>query len=67
MSPWTIECDDRRGRHLVVVQRHGAGKQVLSQEPYAAVLYDDQQSQLCDHTTKAAPELKRCAGCKLVW
>lgn len=67
MALWTIQHDRRRGRHLVAAQRCAAGQQIVSQEPYAAVLYDDQQPQICDHTMKPALELKRCAGCKLVW
>ncbi len=63
---WSVENDAHRGRHLVARQRFAAGHTILSQEPYAAVLYDDQQELLCDHTMRPAPDLKRCANCKFV-
>lgn len=67
MVAWSIEHDERRGRLLQAAQHFSPGQQILSQSPYAMVLYDDQQPHVCDHTTRAAPDLKRCGGCKLVW
>ena len=67
MAAWTVLQDEQRGRQLQAQQHISAGHQMLRQLPYAAVLYDDQQTQLCDHTVQPASNLKRCAGCHLVW
>lgn len=67
MAAWSLERDETRGRHLRAQKRIGAGQQILSQRPYAAVLYDDQQPKLCDHTLQPATDLKRCGLCKFVW
>ena len=67
MAGWSVGTDAQRGRHLLATQRFGAGQQIVSQQQYAAVLYDDQQPLVCDHSMKPAANLKRCGGCKLVW
>ena len=55
-----------RGRHLVAAAPLQPGDVVLSQEPYAWVLYDDQSALMCDWTCRPAEALSRCSSCKIV-
>eukprot|EP00882_Tetradesmus_deserticola_P031990 GHRQ01036185.1.p1 GENE.GHRQ01036185.1~~GHRQ01036185.1.p1 ORF type:complete len:114 (-),score=10.08 GHRQ01036185.1:139-480(-) len=52
------------GRHLVAAQDVQPGTNVLIQQPYAAVLYDDQVAVRCDYRFCAEESLMRCARSK---
>lgn len=54
-----------RGRHLVAAAPLHPGDVILSQEPYAWVLYDDQLASMCDWTCRPSEALSRCSSCKL--
>ena len=47
-----------KGRHIVTKGRHSFGQVILQQEPYAAVLYDDQQTR-CQYSFAVVEDLKR--------
>lgn len=47
-----------KGRHIVTKGRHSFGKVVLQQEPYAAVLYDEQQTR-CQYSFAVVQDPKR--------
>ena len=53
-----IRHTSAKGRHIVSKCRHSFGEVVLQQEPYAAVLYDDQQTR-CQYSFAVVEDLKR--------
>ena len=64
---WSVAQDEQLGRHLVSTAHIGAGQTVLSQDPYASVLYEEVAAELCDWTlAKSDTQRLRCSACKLV-
>ena len=68
MDPaFLIRTDPVLGRHLVASRQLSPGTLVLQQQPYAAVLYDDQVPLRCDYCFRSASggqPLLRCARSK---
>ena len=54
-----------RGRVAVAAQAHRPGTLVVSEEPFAAVLYAEQIPQRCDFSFAPAKHLLRCSRCKV--
>jgi SET and MYND domain-containing protein len=48
-------------RHLLAARDVSLGERVWSQEPYAAVLYDDQVALRCDYCFAQSEHLMRCS------
>ena len=69
MDPaFLFRTDPVLGRHLVARRQLSPGTLVLQQQPYAAVLYDDQAALRCDYcyrTASGGQPLLRCARSKL--
>jgi len=73
--PFEIRTDPLLGRHLVASRHISPGALVLKQEPYAAVLYDDQLPIRCDccfrtsaaaaHGSDLGGPMLRCSRSKL--
>jgi hypothetical protein len=49
--------DVQRGRYLVADRVFRQGQAVLEQEPYRAVLLDEQVAGRCDHTFDVSPHI----------
>ena len=47
-----------KGRHIVTTGRHSFGEVILQLEPYAAVLYDEQQTR-CQYSFAVVEDPKR--------
>jgi SET and MYND domain-containing protein len=52
------------GRHLLAARDVQPATAVLTQQPYAAVLYDDQVTLRCDYCFRESNSLMRCARSK---
>ena len=64
---WNITYAEGKGRALVADHAYRPGHVILEQEPYEAVLYDDQTSTRSHLTFKECDRSLRCGGCKQAW
>ena len=65
METTQLAYSNELGRHLLLARDVPAATTVLEQQPYAAVLYDDQVPQRCDFCFVASDKLMRCSRSKL--
>lgn len=72
MAPWHVDPGppgDPKGRRVIADKRFRPGDVVLRDQPYAAVLYDDQVARRCDCCLEAADNLLRwahaCTACQM--
>jgi hypothetical protein len=57
-----VEVREGRGRCLIAEHEFELGDEVVSQNPYEAVLDDDQVNIRCHYTFAMAEKLLRCAS-----
>ena len=59
-----VEKTHERGRHLVARRSFEPGDVVVSQWPYAAVLFNAEISRFCNYCFRSATNLRRCSRSK---
>lgn len=64
MDAVRVEITPSKGRHLIAQKAFKVGEVVISQEPYAAVLFNEHIQHFCNWCFKPGSHLSRCSKSK---